>query len=99
MKSTDKTINSSPLVHEFKNLKRFKILRDYILFKPTQSQYIPLSYSTSRMDGRLPNAFIADEVGALPTNYAIEAMRSKRLNILNKLGFIISTKYPRLITR
>ena len=46
------------------------------------------------MDGRLPNAFIADEVGALPSNYAIEAMRSGQLNILNKLGFIVSTKYP-----
>lgn len=88
------TIRMSPLIYEFKNSKRFKILRDYILFKPKQSQYIPLSYSTSRMDGRLPNAFIADEVGALPTNYAIEAMRSGQLNILNKLGFIVSTKYP-----
>lgn len=88
------TIRSSPLIYEFKSSKRFKILRDYILFKPKQSQYIPLSYSTSRMDGRLPNAFIADEVGALPTNYAIEAMRSGQLNILNKLGFIVSTKYP-----
>ena len=88
------TIRSSPLVYEFKGAKRFKILRDYILFKPTQIQYIPLSYSTSRMDGRLPSAFCADEVGALPTSYAIEAMRSGQLNILNKLGFIISTKYP-----
>ena len=88
------TIRSSPLIYEFKGAKRFKILRDYILFKPNQIQYIPLSYSTSRMDGRLPNAFIADEVGALPSNYAIEAMRSGQLNILNKLGFIVSTKYP-----
>lgn len=88
------TLRSSPLIYEYKSLKRFKILRDYILFKPTQIQYIPLSYSTSRMDGRLPNAFIADEVGALPSNYAIEAMRSGQLNILNKLGFIVSTKYP-----
>jgi phage terminase large subunit-like protein len=48
------------------------------------------------MDGRLPNAFIADEVGALPISYPIEAMRSGQLNILNKLGFIISTKYPSL---
>ena len=88
------TLHSSPLIYEYKSLKRFKILRDYILFKPTQIQYIPLSYSTSRMDGRLPNAFIADEVGALPSNYAIEAMRSGQLNILNKLGFIVSTKYP-----
>lgn len=88
------TIRSSPLVYEFKDNKRFKILRDYIQFKPTQTQYIPLSYSTSRMDGKLPNAFIADEVGALPISYPIEAMRSGQLNILNKLGFIISTKYP-----
>ena len=88
------TIRSSPLVYEHKSGKRFKILRDYIMFKPTQTQYIPLSYSTSRMDGKLPNAFIADEVGALPIAYPIEAMRSGQLNILNKLGFIISTKYP-----
>lgn len=88
------TIRSSPLVYEYKDAKRFKILRDYIQFKPTQTQYIPLSYSTSRMDGKLPNAFCADEVGALPVSYPIEAMRSGQLNILNKLGFIISTKYP-----
>ena len=86
------TIRSSPLIYEYKGSKRFKILRDYIMFKPTQTQYIPLSYSTSRMDGRLPNVFIADEVGALPISYPISAMRSGQLNILNKLGFIISTK-------
>lgn len=88
------TIRSSPLIYEYKSNKRFKILRDYILFKPTQTQYTPLSYSTSRMDGRLPNAFICDETGALPNSYPIQAMRSGQLNILNKLGFIISTKYP-----
>lgn len=88
------TIKSSHLIYEFKDNKRFKILRDYIMFKPTQTQYIPLSYSTSRMDGRLPNAFICDEAGALPNSYPIQAMRSGQLNILNKLGFIISTKYP-----
>lgn len=88
------TIRSSPLVYEFNGNKRFKILRDYIMFKPTQTQYIPLSFSTSRMDGKLPNVFCADEVGALPTSYPVEAMKSGQLNILNKLGFIISTKYP-----
>ena len=88
------TLRSSPLVYEYKGNKRFKILRDYITFKPKSSTYVPLSYSTSRMDGRLPSAFCADEVGALPTSYAIEAMKSGQLNILNKLGFIISTKYP-----
>ncbi len=88
------TIRSSPLIYEFKNKKRFKLLRDYIKFNPTQTIYSPLSYSTSRMDGKLPNAFCADEVGALPNSYPIHAMRSGQLNILNKLGFIISTKYP-----
>lgn len=87
-------IRSSPLIYEYKENKRFKILRDYILFKPTQVTYIPLSYSTSRLDGRLPSAFIVDEAGALPSSYAIESMKSGQLNILNKLGFIISTKYP-----
>lgn len=87
-------IKSSPMIYEYKDNKRFKVLRDYILFKPTQTKYEPLSYSTSRLDGRLPNAFIADEVGALPSTYPIEAMQSGQLNVLNKLGFIISTKYP-----
>lgn len=88
------TIKSSPMIYGQSEVKRFKILRDYILFKPTSIQYKPLSYSTSRMDGRMPNAFIADEVGALPNSYAINAMRSGQLNMQNKLGFIISTKYP-----
>lgn len=88
------TIRSSPLVYEYKNNKRFKILRDYIFFKPTQITYTPLNYSTSRLDGRLPSAFICDEAGALPNSYAIQSMRSGQLNILNKLGFVISTKYP-----
>lgn len=89
-------IKSSPLVYEYKGKKRFKILRDYITFEPLNSKYTPLNYSTSRLDGKLPNVFCADEVGALPNSYAIEAMRSGQLNILNKLGFIISTKYPTL---
>lgn len=70
------------------------IRRDYILFSPLKTKYIPLNYSTNRMDGKEPNVFIADEVGALPTNYPVEAMRSGQLLIKNKLGFVISTKYP-----
>lgn len=88
------TLKASPLIYLYKGNPRFKILRDFILFKLNESKFIPLSYSTSRMDGRLPNAFVADEVGALPNSYPIEAMRSGQLNILNKLGCIISTKYP-----
>lgn len=87
-------LKSSPLVYEYKGKKRFKILRDYILFDDLENKYTPLNYSNSTLDGKLPSVFCADEVGALPNSYAIEAMRSGQLNILNKLGFIISTKYP-----
>ena len=89
-------LKSSPLVYKFKNKARFKILRDYILFNTLESKYTPLNYSNSTLDGKLPNVFCADEVGALPNRYAIDAMESGQLNILNKLGFIISTKYPSL---
>ena len=89
-------LKSSPLVYKHKDKARFKILRDYISFPLLESKYTPLNYSNSTLDGKLPNVFCADEVGALPNSYAIEAMRSGQLNILNKLGFIISTKYPTL---
>lgn len=82
-------ISSSPHLVE-----KFKIRRDDILCRVTESQFFPLNYSNSRLDGKLPNVFLADEVGALPNNYAVEAMRSGQLTILNKLGCIISTKYP-----
>lgn len=72
----------------------FKILRDSITLKDKSTKYVPLNYSTSRMDGKEPSVFIADEVGALPTAYPVEAMRSGQLLIKNKLGFVISTKYP-----
>jgi len=90
----EEILKSSPLIYQNKGMPRFKILRDYIEFIPNENRYTPLNYSNSRMDGKLPNVFLADEVGALPNSYAIEAMRSGQLNILNKLGCIISTKYP-----
>jgi phage terminase large subunit-like protein len=71
-------------------------LRDYIEFTALESKYTPLNYSNSTLDGRLPNVFCADEIGALPNHYAIDAMQSGQINILNKLGFGISTKYPTL---
>lgn len=46
------------------------------------------------MGWKTSECFFGGEVGALPNSYAIEAMRSGQLNILNKLGCIISTKYP-----
>lgn len=72
----------------------FKILRDSINFKEKNNKWIPLNYSINRMDSREPNVYIADEVGALPNPYPIEAMRSGQVLLRNKLGFIISTKYP-----
>ena len=90
----EEILKSSPLIYQHNGKTRFKVLRDYIEFTPNENRYIPLNYSNSRMDGKLPNVFLADEVGALPNSYAIEAMRSGQLNILNKLGCVISTKYP-----
>ena len=72
----------------------FKILRDNITYKPTETVYTPLNTSKNRMDGREPTVFVADEVGALVNSYPIEAMRSGQLLVVNKLGFLISTKYP-----
>ena len=88
------TIKSSPLIYQYKDNKRWKILRDYIYFLPKETKFYPLAYTNSTFDGKLPNVFLADEVGALPNNSAIESMRSGQINILNKLGCIISTKYP-----
>ena len=89
-------LKSSPLVSSFKGKARFKILRAYISFPALDNKYTPLNYSSSTLDGKLPSVFCADEIGALPNSYAIDAMQSGQLNILNKLGFLISTKYPTL---
>lgn len=85
---------SPALSGEYEGKLKFKVLRDSIKCNLTESEYFPLNYSTSRLDGKLPNVFLVDEAGALPNPYAIEAMASGQLTILNKLGFVISTKYP-----
>ena len=90
----ENTLKASPLVYYRDGNSRFKMIRDYIQYIKNETKYTPLNYSTSNMDGKLPNVFCADEVGALPSTYAVEAMQSGQLNIMNKLGFIISTKYP-----
>ena len=73
----EEILKSSPLVYLHQEKTRFKILRDCIEFLPNENRYIPLNYSNSRMDGKLPNVFLADEVGALPNSYAIEAMMTR----------------------
>lgn len=86
--------SSSALCGEYNGKLKFKMLRDVIKCQLTDNEYIPLNYSTSRLDGKLPSVFLVDETGALPVAYPLEAMRSGQLTILNKLGFVISTKYP-----
>lgn len=85
-----KIIKSSPLLADN---KVFKILRSEIRCMLTDSEYTPLAYSQDKMDGKLANAFLADEAGAMDA-YPIEAMRSSQITLLSKLGIIISTQYP-----
>jgi phage terminase large subunit-like protein len=85
-----KIIKSSPLLAED---DVFKLLRSEIRCLLTDSEYIPLAYSEDRMDGKMANAFLADEAGAMDS-YPIEAMRSSQITLHNKLGIIISTQYP-----
>ncbi len=86
-------LNASPKIKTYSGKNRFSIWQKRIDCILTESEYKPLAFSRNRMDGRLPKAFLADEVGALPNSYAIEAMRSGQMGIQNKLGCIISTKY------
>ena len=85
-----KIIKSSPALADE---KIFKVLRSEVRCKLTDSDYTPLAYSEDRMDGKLVNAFLADEAGAMDS-YPVEAMRSSQITLLNKLGIIISTQYP-----
>ena len=71
----------------------FKLLRSEIRCLLTESDYTPLAYSEDRMDGKLANAFLADEAGAMD-GYPIDAMRSSQITLASKLGIIISTQYP-----
>lgn len=84
-----KIIKSSPHLEE-----EFKVLRSEIRCKITESEYTPLAYSQDKMDGKLANMFLADEVGAMDS-YPIEAMRSSQITLREKLGIIISTQYPK----
>lgn len=85
-----KIIKVSPLLVE---TDAFKVLRSEIRCLITDSEYTPLAYSEDKMDGKLANAFLADEAGAMDS-YPIEAMRSSQITLFNKLGIIISTQYP-----
>lgn len=86
--SVRKIVKCSPLLE-----KHFKITRDMITCRLTDTEYTPLAYSNDRMDGKLANAFLADEDGAMDS-YPTEAMTSSQINLPNRLGVIISTRYP-----
>lgn len=83
-----KIIKSSPMLEN-----RFKVKRDMIECKLTDSEYTPLAYSNDGMDGKLATLYLADEGGAMD-DYPVEAMRSSQITLKNKLGIIISTQYP-----
>lgn len=83
-----KIIKSSPDI-----LEAFKVMRSEVRCNMTESEYTPLAYSEDRLDGKLANAFLADEAGAMDA-YPIEAMRSSQITLKSKLGIIISTQYP-----
>jgi phage terminase large subunit-like protein len=83
-----KIIKSSPALES-----RFKIKRDVVECKLTESEYTPLAYSNDKMDGKLAAIYLADEGGAMD-DYPVEAMRSSQITLKNKLGIIISTQYP-----
>lgn len=87
-----KIVKKSPVLYDELD-PAFKILRSHIVCNITESEYIPLAYSKDGMDGKLANAFLADEAGALD-EYPVEAMRSSQITLFNKLGIIISTQYP-----
>lgn len=83
-----KILKNSPLLCE-----HFKVCRDYIRCNITGGEYTPLAYSNDKLDGKQANVWLADESAAMDA-YPIEAMRSSQLMLKNKLGIIISTKYP-----
>ncbi len=81
---------------DYKGKSKFKINRDEIKCQLTNNTYYPLNYSNSRLDGKMPSVYVVDEVGALPNSYALTAMASGQATVKNKLGFVISTKYPKI---
>ena len=87
-----KIIKTSPVLYDEQD-PAFKILRSQIICLLNDNEYTPLAYSEDTMDGKLANAFLADEAGALDA-YPVEAMRSSQITLINKLGIIISTQYP-----
>ena len=68
-KEVQQMIESSPKIQKY-----FKALRSEIRCSLKKSIFVPLACVDGKLDGRLPTAFIADEVGALRDRYPISAM-------------------------
>lgn len=91
-------ISMSPKIQKWKKKDLFKITRDKLTCNATHNEYVPLNYSTSRMDGRMPSLALIDECSALPSSYPISALRLGALPVKNKLIIMISTKYSKIDT-
>lgn len=91
-------ISMSPKIQKWKKKDLFKITRDKLTCHATHNEYVPLNYSTSRMDGRMPSLALIDECSALPSAYPISALRLGALPVKNKLIILISTKYTNIVT-
>ena len=87
-KEMAKIIESSPAIS-----KHFKNVRSELRCDINKSIMQPLAYAENKLDSRQVTAFVADEIGALPNNSAIESMTSGMQNVVSKLGFLISTAY------
>lgn len=85
-------IDASPAIQKY-----FTVIRSEVRCDITKSKFTPLATSENRMDGRLANVFVADEVGALKNRYPISAMESSQMNLVNRTGILISTAYESLI--
>ncbi len=87
-----KIIKVSPVLYDEEE-PAFQILRSQIRCLINDSEFTPLAYSRDGMDGKMANAYLADEAGVMD-DYPVEAMRSSQITLINKLGIIISTQYP-----
>lgn len=83
-----KIIKSSPALVE-----NFKIKVSVIECLLTEAEYVTLTFSKDRLDGKLPRIYIVDEAAAM-SSYAVESMRSGQITLDNGLGFVVSTQYP-----
>lgn len=88
----EQIILSSPAISS-----KFKIRRSDVECIHNHNKFTPLANSNNRLDGRLASVWVADEVGALPNRYPLDAMESSQFSIKNRLGIIISTAYESLV--